>query len=140
MNGPNKLDRYIIQGQRSFPRTTIQAYWAHLYVRKKMKCCKYPTRVARRVKIFTVHILTYFTIIFFEFVRAGVRTRELFEFSSIFSHFTTKLQWLRLTNALVKEDPVLGTIKGGEWRQGTPHWDRKSGKLRVAWVTPGNTN
>ncbi len=41
MNGPNKLECYVTLGCKGLLGTNILAYWAHLYVARKIKCCKY---------------------------------------------------------------------------------------------------
>jgi hypothetical protein len=38
---PNKLQCYITVGWKGLSGTNALAYWAYLYVMKKMKCCEY---------------------------------------------------------------------------------------------------
>jgi hypothetical protein len=40
-NGLNKLECYIALDWKGLPRTNTLAYWAHLKVTKKMKCCEF---------------------------------------------------------------------------------------------------
>ncbi len=44
MNGPNKLEYYIIQGCKNLPVTNTVTYWANWQVAKEMKCCEYGPR------------------------------------------------------------------------------------------------
>ena len=43
-NGPNKLKCYITLGWKGLFFTNTLAYWTHLKVMKKVKCCEYDTR------------------------------------------------------------------------------------------------
>ncbi len=57
-NRPNKLECYIALGWKGLlPDNTI-AYWAHLYVMKKMKCSEYG---ATTLIIMTLSIMTFST-------------------------------------------------------------------------------
>ncbi len=40
MSGPKKLECFIILSWKGVPGTNTLAYWAHLKVKKKIKCCE----------------------------------------------------------------------------------------------------
>jgi hypothetical protein len=43
MNGPNKLESSLLVNLSGLVWFNALAYWAHMYVTKKMKCCEYDT-------------------------------------------------------------------------------------------------
>ncbi len=44
MNRPNKLECYITLSWKGFSGTSALAYWTHLYLTKKIKCCEFVPR------------------------------------------------------------------------------------------------
>ncbi len=54
-NGPINLECYVALGLKFLPRTNTQAYYAQLYVAKKMKCCQYNVKDFLHNTLFLSH-------------------------------------------------------------------------------------
>jgi hypothetical protein len=70
MNWPNMLECYITLSWGSLPRTSTLAFWSHLQVQMKMKCCEYVYKLTRPV--FSLFFcVTLFLFFFLSLVNPG---------------------------------------------------------------------